>query len=566
MSVPTAGAAPVAAAGQEAVVQYMVDHSRLDDEQAEQVRRYIADHACTAGKAATDLGFLTRDDAKLCHAGATGVPVVHDLAAERTDTHAVALIPRAKARRWGVVPLRFEADRLVMAASLETASRAEGHTELADDLRLHLNGRAYRIVVASGGEVLAKLEALYRNEVEISELAAQVVAEGADTSDTVVRMVDLILEQAITDGASDIHVEPTATEVRVRYRIDGVLIEKPSVPGSMKGALTSRLKVMAGMDIAEQRRPQDGRLTQARDGRRIEMRVSSLPVKQGEKVVLRILDNSNTTRSLRDFAFSRSNEERWHSAAAKPWGMLLVTGPTGSGKSTTLYATLNELNKPGVNIVTVEDPVEYEIPGINQVQVNHKSGLDFARALRSILRQDPDIILLGEIRDRETAQIAIEAALTGHLVLSTLHTNDAPSAATRLTEMGIEGVLVGSVLECVLAQRLVRRLCLHCRQPVEPDPEELAKIGFTVPDGTTPTFFTPRGCPRCAHTGYRGRLAVHETMIRTPALEKQIVTDARTDLVQAQALADGLTPMKHDGWAKVAAGHTTIAEILRVVS
>ena len=541
---------------------YMVSAGVLDTEQAARVQAHMAAHQVNAPKAAVELGFISADDGRKHILAASGIPAVTDLASVRCDPEALALVPRAKARRWEVVPMRFDGTTLVLAVTMH----GYNSQEVRDDLRLALAGRPFAFEVAPTRDLRAKLDAEYRNELELATIAEQ-VTDGAGGGDAAVRMVELTLDQAIADRASDIHIEPGAGEVFVRYRIDGVLIDKPSIPKSIQDSVVARLKILSNMDIAEQRIPQDGRLSRrSRDGRKIDMRVSSLPTVNGEKVVLRILDNSATRQTLGEFAFTEENSARWLSAATKPSGLMLVTGPTGSGKSTTLYATLNEVSRPEVNIVTVEDPVEYAIPRINQVQVNPKAGLTFASALRSILRQDPDIILLGEIRDHETAQIAIEAALTGHLVLSTLHTNNSPEAATRLAEMGVEGFLVGSVLECVLAQRLVRRLCIKCRRQYEPHREELETLGFYAPPGVTPTFYEAVGCPSCANTGYRGRLAVHETMIRTPHMEKLISTGATVDLVAAQALKDGMVPMKGDGWAKVAAGWTTIPEVLRVVS
>lgn len=549
------------------VLTYMTANAVLSPGQADQVRAHMGAHAVGVAKAVVELGLMTPEQVRPHVLRASGVTPIQDLASVRCDPDALALVPRAKARQWHVIPLRFEGQTLVLATTLATYNSHD----VREDLRLALGGRAFEFEVAEDREVRAKLDAEYRNELELTALAER-VTEAASTgdgaaADTAVRMVDLTLDQAIADRASDIHVEPGFGEVHVRYRIDGVLIDKPSIPKAIQDGVISRLKIISGMDIAEKRIPQDGRLSRkSREGKKIDMRVSSLPTVHGEKIVLRILDNSATRQSLGDFVFTQANADRWMNAATKPSGLMLVTGPTGSGKSTTLYATLNEVSRPEVNIVTVEDPVEYRIPRINQVQVNPKAGLTFASALRSILRQDPDIILLGEIRDQETAQIAIEASLTGHLVLSTLHTNNSPEAATRLAEMGVEGFLVGSVLECVLAQRLVRRLCERCKTPAQPTPQELAAIGFYTPEGVTPTFYDAVGCASCANTGYRGRLAVHESMVRTPQMEKLISTGATVDLIADQARADGMVPMKGDGWAKVAAGLTTIAEVLRVVA
>jgi type IV pilus assembly protein PilB len=338
-------------------------------------------------------------------------------------------------------------------------------------------------------------------------------------------------------------------------------------PKTITSGVTSRLKIMADINIAERRIPQDGRLSVNANGKKIDLRVATLPTVWGEKVVMRVLDNSTAMLKLSDLGFSDSNYDRYSKSFTKPYGMLLVTGPTGSGKSTTLYATLNIVSKPEINVITVEDPVEYRIPGINQVQTNAKAGLTFASALRSILRSDPDVVLIGEIRDHETAQIAIEAALTGHLVLSTLHTNDAPSAVTRLVEMGIEPFLVGSAMECILAQRLARRLCTKCKEPYVPDRETLVANRFPWQDGMDlPTLYRPVGCSACAKTGYKGRLALHEVMPVTEDIERLTVERASAIEIGKVAIAQGMKTLRDDGMEKVAAGVTTLEEILRVVA
>ncbi len=324
---------------------------------------------------------------------------------------------------------------------------------------------------------------------------------------------------------------------------------------------------MAEMNIAERRLPQDGRMSVNHQGRKVDLRVATLPTVWGEKVVARILDTGHTQLGLDDLGFSDANYARYRSAYSKPYGMILATGPTGSGKSTTLYATLNLLNRQEVNVITVEDPVEYRLPGINQVQVNIRAGLTFASALRSILRSDPDIVLIGEIRDHETAQIAVEAALTGHLVLSTLHTNDAPSAVTRLIEMGIEPFLVGSALDAVVAQRLCRLLCERCKLPYQPQLHELLDAGFPWrQDEPLPTLYRAAGCSACANTGYRGRMALHEVMTVNEDIERLAVARATTDDIGRLARSQGMDSLRHDGWLKVARGMTSIEEILRVVA
>jgi type IV pilus assembly protein PilB len=383
----------------------------------------------------------------------------------------------------------------------------------------------------------------------------------------IVRYVNLLITQAIQDRASDIHLEPTEHDLRVRYRIDGVLHEVMRSPRAIQSGVISRLKIMADINIAERRIPQDGRLSVTSNGKKIDLRVATLPTVWGEKVVMRILDNSTARMDLADLGFSPHNFGIFEKSYVKPYGMILVTGPTGSGKSTTLYATLNVVNRPEVNIITVEDPVEYRLPGINQVQVNNKAGLSFAAALRSILRSDPDIVLIGEIRDHETAQIAVEASLTGHLVLSTLHTNDAPSAITRLTEMGIEPFLVGSAVDCVLAQRLARRLCSKCKEQYEPSADQLESLGFIPrPEDPAPTFYRPVGCPNCAKTGYKGRLALHEVMAMNEEIERLTVDRASSTQIGDVAVAGGMRLLREDGLRKAALGITSIDEIFRVVA
>jgi type IV pilus assembly protein PilB len=379
--------------------------------------------------------------------------------------------------------------------------------------------------------------------------------------------VNLLITQAIQDRASDIHLEPTEHDLRVRYRIDGVLHEVMRSPRAIQSGVISRLKIMADINIAERRIPQDGRLSVTAHGKKVDLRVATLPTVWGEKVVMRILDNSTARMDLEDLGFSPHNFGIFSKSYVKPYGMILVTGPTGSGKSTTLYATLNVVNKPEVNIITVEDPVEYRLPGINQVQVNNKAGLNFAAALRSILRSDPDIVLIGEIRDHETAQIAIEASLTGHLVLSTLHTNDAPSAIVRLTEMGIEPFLVGSAVDCVLAQRLARRLCSKCKEPYEPTEEQLTNIGYRPrPDDPSPTFYRPIGCSNCAKTGYKGRLALHEVMALSDEIERMTVERASSTAIGQVAVEQGMRLLREDGLLKASQGITSLDEIFRVVA
>jgi type IV pilus assembly protein PilB len=381
----------------------------------------------------------------------------------------------------------------------------------------------------------------------------------------IVRYVNNLIEQAVQNRASDLHLEPTEDDMRVRYRIDGVLHELDTVPRGVTAALTSRIKIMSGVDITEKRIPQNGRITSLVGGRPVDLRTATLPTVWGEKIVLRVLDTGGIDLDLDKLGFTEHNLGRFAGSFTKPHGLLLVTGPTGSGKSTTLYATLGRISKPEVNVITVEDPVEYRLRGVNQVQVNHKAGLTFAAVLPAILRSDPDVVLIGEIRDSHTAQIAVEASLTGHLVLSTLHTNDAPGAVTRLTEMGIEPFLVGSSLDCVLAQRLARRLCDWCKQEYVPTEEELVGAHWPVQDLKVPaTLYRPVGCRNCANTGYRGRIAVHEVMPITPEIESLTIRRASSHEIREVALDQGMYDLRSDGLTKAAGGLTSVREVSRV--
>jgi type IV pilus assembly protein PilB len=383
----------------------------------------------------------------------------------------------------------------------------------------------------------------------------------------IVKMVNLLITQAIADRASDIHIEPMERDVRIRYRIDGVLQEVMRSPKNIQSGLISRLKVMADINIAERRLPQDGRVSLTVGAKQVDLRLATLPTVFGEKVVIRVLDKSDVLLKLGELGFLDGSYAEYERAFTRPYGAVLVTGPTGSGKSTTLYATLNIINRPDKNIITVEDPVEYRLPGINQMQVHPRAGLTFASALRSILRADPDILLVGEVRDRDTALIAIEAALTGHLVLSSLHTNDAPSALPRLIEMGIEPYLVASAIECVVAQRLARRLCARCRQSYRPAKGELAEAGFpTEIHSRIKQLFQPAGCSSCSKTGFRGRVGLYEVMPMNEEIERLTVGRAPSDEIRRAARRAGMVTLREDGLSKAREGLTSVEEVLRVVA
>ncbi|HET8896019.1 MAG TPA: ATPase, T2SS/T4P/T4SS family, partial [Protaetiibacter sp.] len=472
-------------------------------------------------------GLLSEGQVASARAAQLNLPFV-DLTEYPVDNSAVALVPIGLLRRHEVLPIGRDGDRLLVAM-------ADPNNVVAlDDIRAAVRF-SVRAVVAERQDLLNAIARFVRADSELNDLSSEIESDSESTGSEleraeveddapIVRFVNLLISQAIQDHASDIHLEPGEHEMQVRYRIDGVLHEMQRAPKSIQNGVISRLKIMSDIDIAERRKPQDGRLSVMHGGRKIDLRVATLPTVYGEKVVMRILDNSATKLGIQQMAMLDHNLAQFKKSYSKPYGMILVTGPTGSGKSTTLYTTLNEVANPEINVITVEDPVEYRIAGINQVQVNVKAGLTFASALRSILRSDPDVVLIGEIRDQETAQIAIEASLTGHLVLSTLHTNDAPSAVTRLIEMDIEPFLVGSALDCVVAQRLARRLCDKCKQPYHANPDELQAMGFAVdPRMGVPTLHKPIGCQHCSNTGYRGRMALHEVMTVTEEIERLAV-------------------------------------------
>jgi len=445
-------------------------------------------------------------------------------------------------------PMFSTARSIYLAISKAYNPNKDRMDELIDDIRSE----------ASKSDLTVK-----KHSDEVIDLAEEAAnAEGSH----VVKFVNLVIYQAIKSGVSDIHIEPYEKEVRVRYRIDGRCVQAPAPPKQLQNAVVSRIKIMASLDIAEKRVPQDGKFQVKVEGRQVDFRVSILPVVHGEKVVLRILDVSNLALQLDDLGFEPKALTDLKHALEQPYGMLLVTGPTGSGKSTTLYSAVKEVMSPEENIVTVEEPVEYQLYGVNQVPVNVKRGLTFAGALRSILRQDPDTIMIGEIRDLETAEIAIKAALTGHLVLSTLHTNDAPSAVTRLIDMGIEPFMVSSSLLLVAAQRLGRKICEHCREPYveQPPPKALVEIGFTKEEAKTARIFQANGCPRCTR-GYKGRFALLETLIVDEGVQRIVLKGGSALDIKKYAVEEqGMVTLRRVGILNVLRGKTTVEEILSV--
>ncbi|WP_246634886.1 GspE/PulE family protein [Actinoplanes hulinensis] len=476
------------------------------------------------------------------------------------------------------IPLPVVLRHRVLGLAINNNELVVGVTDPADVVALDdvraSTGMTIRPVVVARSEVRRYIERLQREGADLADLAdegqddqAGMAAQATSTDDApIVRYVNSLIEQAVMNRASDLHLEPTEDDMRVRYRIDGVLHEVDIVPRGVMSALISRIKIMSGVDITEKRIPQNGRITALIRDRTVDLRTATLPTVWGEKIVLRVLDTGGgIDLDLAKLGFTQHNLERFSASFSKPHGMVLVTGPTGSGKSTTLYATLGKISRPEINVITVEDPVEYRLRGINQVQVNAKAGLTFAAVLPAILRTDPDVVLIGEIRDGATAQIAVEAALTGHLLLSTLHTNDAPGAVTRLTEMGIEPFLVGSSLDCVLAQRLARRICDWCKEPYAPTEEEIVGAHWPLADLAFPeVLYRPVGCRNCANTGYKGRIAVHEVMPVSPEIESLCIRRAAAGEIREVAVAQGMYDLRADGLAKAAGGLTSIREISRV--
>ncbi|MDR2454295.1 MAG: Flp pilus assembly complex ATPase component TadA [Bifidobacteriaceae bacterium] len=557
-----------------ALEQTLLSRGLVSRAQLDQASRAQAMEGVTLGQALVASGALKEEDLIPVLAEAAGLRFV-DLDVFPVDARVAGSVPGNICRRHMLLPVAREGDAVVVAMA------EPGNIVAIDDVRSYLGAavvpavaergaldRAIRRFVRSDSEIDSIGQSLDSSVREEERTATGAIAEVVQEDSPVVRWVHLLISQAIHDGCSDIHLEPEELDLRVRYRIDGVLHEMQSAPKSIQTQVISRIKIMADIDIAERRKPQDGRISINVDGNSVDLRVATLPTVWGEKVVLRILNTAAVQVDLRKLSFSEASFSRYKKSYSKPYGMILATGPTGSGKSTTLYATLKEISRPEVNVITIEDPVEYRMSGINQIQVNPKAGLTFAAALRSILRADPDVVLVGEIRDGETAQIAVEAALTGHLVLSTLHTNDAPSAVTRLTEMGIEPFLVASALDCVVAQRLARRLCERCREPYSPSDAEvnLLREDWIFREPPPPQLYRPIGCSACANTGFKGRLAVHEVMTVSKELEHLTALRKSTRELNELAREQGMISLRQDGWAKVAQGQTSVEELLRVVA
>jgi type IV pilus assembly protein PilB len=543
----------------------------LGKDQLEEARNYQRHHSnVKLQDAIIKLGYATAEEVMSAIAEFHGVEFA-DLTDIEIPPSVIEKVPESLARENTILPLHEEEGNLMVLMTDPT------DLEVMEKLQFMLD-KTILPVLATREQILDAINRHYKQtdqesvdsmladftdtSIDFSDKDAAAAAGMEESDAPVVKLVSLMIQEAVNLRASDIHVEPFADRVRVRYRIDGVMVERDSPPRRLLAPLLARIKVMGSIDIAEKRRPQDGRIKQVIAGKHYDLRVSVLPTVHGQSVVMRILDRGNIQVSVRDLGFSDDDYQRFQGLIKRPNGILLVTGPTGSGKTTTLYAALNELNRPDRKIITAEDPVEYYLPGINQVEVKHNIGLDFARIIRSMLRQAPNIILVGEIRDRETAEIAVQASLTGHLVFSTLHTNDAPSAITRLADIGVAPFLVASSVIAIMAQRLVRKICPKCREPYSPPAAEIKAAGLTPEQLQGATFARGRGCNNCHGSGYRGRLGIYELLRMTSAIREMAFNREPSQVIARKARAMGMRNLLEDGVSKAVRGITTLEEVM----
>lgn len=553
----------------------LIELGTINTQQLQECQKEIGKSGASLETCLFEKKMITPESLAKAYASYASLPFVETITEKMADLTLLSKVPLKFLQDNAVVPVMYKEQVTILTAN-------PMDFQPLDELNLILGGGAQyavapRTVIINAINRYYPLEGTQQmiEELEEAAEAPEAVAfeeiEEKDilamaTEAPIIKLVNNILFQAVKRDASDIHVEPFEKELIVRYRIDGVLYDVMSPPKRIQGALISRIKIMANLNIAEKRVPQDGRIAIKIADKAIDIRVSVLPVTFGERIVMRLLDKTRTFAKLQDLGFDKRDYKVITESIERPNGIIYVTGPTGSGKTSTLYSILSRLNRPEVNIITVEDPVEYQMKGIGQVQVRTKVGLTFAVALRAILRQDPDIIMIGETRDQETAQIAIQAALTGHLVLSTLHTNSAPAAITRLIDMGIEPFLIASSVVIAMAQRLVRRLCDHCKKPYKPEPALLKRIGITPEEAKHITFYKAVGCPECLDTGYKGRLAIFEVMEMTPAIIQLTMQRADTSVIRNQAIKNGMTLLVQDGVRKIKEGLTTIDEVLAVAT
>jgi len=550
------------------VTDVIVDLGYAGDDRA----RQAIEEARTAGRPPERLlleqGAISADQFSRALAERYGLDHI-DLTAYQVDMAAANLVTVGTARRYNAIPVGFvDKETLLVAMADPTNVLAIDDIQIATGLDCRVAVAAEEDIEALLGRLNTLQSAVTEATVEEEE-AEEDLGEVADMQVSaedapVIKLVYSILGQAVGEGASDIHFEPSDDEMRVRFRVDGVLREAAHVPKRMVNAVVSRVKIMSDLNIAEKRVPQDGRVSVSVEDRRVDLRITTLPTQKGEGATIRILDKDNAQRSLDDLGMETDPRERFERSFRQAYGAILVTGPTGSGKSTTLYAALGDLNHVERKIITIEDPVEYQINGINQINVNRKAGLDFATGLRSILRADPDVVMVGEIRDGETARIAIEAALTGHMMLSTLHTNDAPGAITRLTKMGIESFLIASAVDCVVAQRLARKLCSHCKRRAVIPIQALDEAGLRA--AAELEAYEPVGCGRCNNSGYKGRVGLYSVMAMTERIKEMAVAQAPEAEIATAAREEGMCTLREDGVEKVRAGMTSLEEVLRVTA
>lgn len=568
--------APSAVQTRRRIGEVLVDLGFLSDDDIERALQLQRSSGRRLGEVLTGENLVTSRQLLQALAEQFGFEFL-DLDSITIDTDLAQRVPATMARRHRALPVARR-DGVVIVAMMNAAD-----VLAVDDIRSAV-GEQVMPVMAEGGQILAAIHDLEHSDTRVAEAIQAAIVDNRsavaapkvdDTTQVtrdespIVQFVDILIAKAIQERASDIHVEPAADDLRIRFRIDGILSDAMTPPKSLQSGIISRIKVMADIDIAERRLPQDGRMTIETPDGNTDIRVVTIPTVHGEAAVLRILQNDARGGGLSNLGFLPGPLEHFRAAYTKPWGAILVTGPTGSGKSTTLYGTLEELRDPTKNIITIEDPVEYRMEGVKQVQVNARSGMTFPTALRSFLRADPDIILVGEIRDAETATIAVEASLTGHLVLSTIHTNNAAATPLRLIEMGVQPFLVTSALNAVLAQRLARRLCDRCkverRMKAGPTDAGLIPEDLIADDGTF-ALWSPTGCAACGNSGYRGRFAIHEVMTMTDSLKELILAGSSTSRIEAMAVAQGMVTLRQDGLRKALDGLTSLEEILRIVS
>ncbi len=555
------------------LVDVLISMGVLTEQQADDVTKEQRQSGTPISKILLTKGFLSQHDLARGLSEQIGVPFIPSITEQMADLKLLSKVPLRFLRKHVVMPIMFEGQKTIVTADPNDLQPLDDIVLLMDgDIRYAVStstaisdaiNRYYPLETSS--EMMDELEQTSEDGLILKEgdLEEKDIMEMANEA-PIVKLVNHVIYQAVKEDASDIHIESFEKELRVRYRIDGNMYQRVVPPKRYQGAIVSRIKIMSNLNIAEKRIPQDGRIQIKVADKTMDLRVSILPCNFGERVVMRLLDKTKGAAELENLDLSERDLNLIKITIERPNGIILVSGPTGSGKTTTLYSILQRLNKPDVNIITVEDPVEYTMHGIGQVQVNEKAGLTFPIALRSILRQDPDVVLIGEIRDAQTAQISTQAALTGHLVLSTIHTNSAPATITRLIDMGIEPFLIASSLICVISQRLVRKLCDACKQPYHPVKELISRLGITSKAANNITFHKAIGCDECLKTGYRGRVAIFEIMEITDAIGQLIIERSDVTTIRKQAIKDGMTALSVDGVRNIAAGKTTIEEVLAV--